>query len=183
MTVKELAYAVQRHIQDTIGTDFKRSHAYELLAAAYGFRTFASTQTEWVFSGPSLCERWPSENESNVRARCRDLGLSVAHAESIAHSLPKYLELNQFGISKISSIYAYLLQKFSAYSPESDDFEDEDEWQEALEEHESVLSEIAKSDLLFDEVSRAAERGVDFAQDTLELIHALRKSVGALQAG
>mgnify|MGYP006344862425 FL=1 len=93
MTVKELAYTVQRHIQDTIGTDFKRSHAYELLAAAYGFRTFASIHTEWVFSGPSLCERWPSENESNVRARCRDLGLSDAHAESIAHSLPKYLEL------------------------------------------------------------------------------------------
>ena len=183
MTVKELAYAVQRHIQDTIGTDFKRSHAYELLAAAYGFRTFASTQTEWVFSGQSLCERGPSENESNVRARCRDLGLSVAHAESIAHSLPKYLELNQFGITKISTLYAYLLQKFSAYSPDSDDFEDEDEdaWQEALEEHESVLSEIAKSDLLFDEVSRAAERGVQFAQETLERIQALRKSVEVQQ--
>ena len=42
MTVKELAYTVQRHIQEAIGTDFKRSHAYELLSAAYGFRSFAA---------------------------------------------------------------------------------------------------------------------------------------------
>lgn len=181
MTVKELAYTVQRHIQDTIGTDFKRSHAYEMLAAAYGFRTFASTQTEWVFSGPSLCERWPSENESNVRARCRDLGLSAAHAESIAHSLPKYLELNQFGITNISTLYANLLQQFPEYSADIEDYEDEDEWQEALEDHELLLSEIAKSDLLFDEVSRAAERGVHFAQETLERIQALRKSVEVQQ--
>ena len=181
MTVKELAYTVQRHIQDTIGTDFKRSHAYELLAAAYGFRTFASTQTEWVFSGPSLCERWPSENQSNVRARCRDLGVSAAHAESIAHTLPRLLELNQVGIAKISTIYAYLLQSFSAYSAESEDFEGEDDWQEALEEHESVLSEIANSGLLCDEVARAAQRGVHCAQETLERIQALRKSVEVQQ--
>ena len=177
MTVKELAYAVQRHIQDAIGADFKRSHAYELLAAAYGFRTFASIQTEWVFSGLSLCERWPSENESNVRARCRDLGLSDAHAESIAHSLPKYLELNQFGITKISTLYANLLQQFPDYSADSEDYEDEDDWQEALEDHEHLLSEIAKSDLLYDEVTSAAERGVQFAQETLGLLRALRKSV------
>jgi hypothetical protein len=181
MTVKDLAYTVQRHIQDVIGTDFKRSHAYELLAAAYGFRTFASIQTEWVFSGPALCERWPSENASNVRTRCRDLGLSAAHAESIAHSLPKYLELNQFGITKISTLYANLLQRFPEFSADSEDYEDEDEWQEALEDHELLLSEIAKSDLLFDEVSRAAERGVQFAQESLELIQALRKAVEAQQ--
>jgi hypothetical protein len=181
MTVKELAYTVQRHVQDVIGADFKRSHAYELLAAAYGFRTFASIQTEWVFSGPSLCERWPSDNESNVRSRCRDLGLSAAHAESIAHSLPKYLELNQFGITKISTLYAYLLQQFPEYSADSEDYEDEEDWQEALEDHELLLGEIAKSDLLYDEVSRAAEREVQYTPETLVLIRALRRSVDVQQ--
>ena len=181
MTVKELAYTVQRHVQDAIGIDFKRSHAYELLAATYGFRTFASTQTEWVFSGQSLSDRWPSDNESNVRVRCRDLGLSADQAESIAHTLPRLLEFNQVGIAKISTIYAYLSQKFSAYSAESEDFENEDEWQEALEEHESVLSEIANSGLLCDEVARAAQRGVPCAQEISELIQILRKSVGVQQ--
>ncbi len=181
MTVKELAYTVQRHIQDTIGTDFKRSHAYELLAAAYGFRTFASIQTEWVFSGPSLCERWPSENESNVRSRCCDLGLSAANAESIAHSLPKFLELHQFGITKISTLYANLLQKFPEYSADSEDYEDEDAWQEALEDHELLLREIAQSDMLYDEVTRAAERGVQFAQESLGLIRALQRSMAVQQ--
>lgn len=181
MTVKELAYTVQRHVQEAIGADFKRSHAYELLAAAYGFRTFASIQTEWVFSGPSLCERWPSENESNVKARCLELGLSAPHAESIAHSLPKFLELNQFGVTKISTLYACLLQRFPEFSADSEDYEDEDAWQEALDDHELLLREIAKSDLLFNEVSRAAERGVHFAQEALGLISALRRSMGIQQ--
>ncbi len=183
MSAKELAYSVQCHVQNAIGTDFKRSHAYELLSAAYGFRSFASIPTEWVFSGASLCERWPSENEPNVRSRCRDLGLSDDHAELIAHSLPKYLELNQIGMTRISTLYVHLLQKFSAYSPENEDFEDEDEWQEALEDHAWILRDLAKSELAYDEVSRAAEKGVQHALGTLELLRALRRSMVVDRAG
>jgi hypothetical protein len=179
MTVKELAYTVQRHIQEAIGTDFKRSHAYELLSAAYGFRSFAAISTEWVFSGQTLSERWPSDNEATVRSRCRDLGLSADQATSVAHTLPRLLEFNQVGITKISNLYACLNQKFPEYSADSEDYEDEDEWQEALEEHATMLSELAQSSLLYAEVTRAAEKGVQYAQDTLELMRALRKSVDA----
>jgi hypothetical protein len=179
MTVKELAYTVQRHIQEAIGMDFKRSHAYELLSAAYGFRSFAAIQTEWVFSGQTLSERWPSDNEATVRSRCRELGLSTDQATSIAHTLPRLLELNQVGITKISTLYACLRQRFPEYSANSDDYEDENEWQEALEEHATMLSELAQSGLLYDEVSRAAEKGVQYARSTLELMRALRKSVDA----
>ena len=179
MTVKELAYTVQRHIQEAIGIDFKRSHAYELLSAAYGFRSFAAIPTEWVFSGQALSERWPSDNEATVRSRCRELGLSDDQASAVAHTLPRLLELNQVGITKISTLYACLRQTFPEYSVDSDDYEDEGEWQEALEEHATMLKELAQSGLLYAEVTRAAEKGVQYAQGTLELIRTLRKAVNA----
>ncbi len=177
MTVKELAYTVQRHIQEAIGTDFKRSHAYELLSAAYGFRSYAAIPTEWVFSGQTLSERWPSDNEASVRSRCRELGLSADQAASIAHTLPRLLELNQIGITKLSTLYAFLSQTFQEYSADSDDYEDVDQWQEALEEHATMLSELAQSGMLYAEVTHAAEKGVQYAQSTLELMRALRKSI------
>jgi hypothetical protein len=162
--------------------DFKRSHAYELLSAAYGFRSFAAIPADWVFSGLTLSERWPSENEATVRSRSLELGLSADQAASIAHTLPRLLELNQIGITKISNLYAYLRQTFPEYSADSEDYEDEDAWQEALEEHAMVLSELAKSDLIYAEITRAAEKGVEFAQGTLALMCALRKSVNAHRA-
>ena len=179
MSVKELAYTVQHHIQEAIGMDLKRSHAYELLSAAYGFRSFAAIPTECVFSGQSLSERWPSDNEETVRSRCRELGLSADQAALIAHTLPRLLELYQVGITKISTLYACLRQTFPDYSADSDDYEDEDEWQDALEEHAAMLSELSQSGLLYSEVTRAAEKGVQYAQGTLELMRALRKSVDA----
>jgi len=179
MTVKELAYTVQRHIQDAIGMEFKRSHAYELLSAAYGFRSFASIPTDCVFSCQTLSERWPSDNEASVRLRCHELGLSADQATSIAHTLPRLLELNQIGITKISTLYAYLRQTFPEYSADSDDFDDADEWQEALEDHAIVLSELANSSLLYAEVTRAADKGVQYAAGTLNLMRVLRKAVDA----
>ena len=182
MTVKELAYTVQRHIQEAIEMDFKRSHAYELLSAAYGFRSFAAIPTDWVFSGQSLSERWPSDNEATLRARCRELGLSPDQAASIAHTLPRMLELKQVGITKISTLYTCLRQTFPEYSADSDDFENEDEWQEALEDHETVLRELANSDLLYAEVTRASEKNVQYAADTLELMRVLRRSADTHRA-
>jgi len=87
------------------------------------------------------------------------------------------LELNQIGITKLSTLYAFLSQTFQEYSADSDDYEDEDEWQEALEEHETMLSELAQSGMLYAEVTHAAEKSVLYAQDTLELMRALRKSI------
>ena len=42
MTIKELAYAAQRHLQSKTDCVFKRSHIYELLAGAFGFDSYAA---------------------------------------------------------------------------------------------------------------------------------------------
>ena len=50
MTIKQLAFETQRHLQAQTSTTFKRSHVYELLAAAFGFNSYASLCAAYVFS-------------------------------------------------------------------------------------------------------------------------------------
>jgi hypothetical protein len=108
--------------------------------------------------------------------------LSADQAASIAQTLPRLLEFNQVGITKISTLYACLRQTFPEFSADSDEYEDEDEWQEALEDRETLLSGLASSSLLYAEVTRAAEKGVQYATGTLELMRILRKSMDAHRA-
>ena len=42
MTIKELAYSAQQHLQASTGGSFKRAHVYELLAASFGFNSHAA---------------------------------------------------------------------------------------------------------------------------------------------
>ena len=45
-----------------------------------------------------------------------------------------------------------------------------------------MLSELAQSGMLYAEVTRAAEKGVQYAQGTLELMRSLRKSMDVHRA-
>ena len=46
MTIKELAYSAQQHLQASTGGSFKRAHVYELLAASFGFNSHAAFGVE-----------------------------------------------------------------------------------------------------------------------------------------
>ena len=54
MTIKELAYSTQQHLQTATGAQFKRAHIYELLAASFGFNSYAALSSEAVFTKDSL---------------------------------------------------------------------------------------------------------------------------------
>ena len=57
MTIKELAYSAQQHLQTNAGTRFKRAHIYELLAATFGFNSYAALCADAVFTKQSLSSR------------------------------------------------------------------------------------------------------------------------------
>ena len=48
MTLKELAHAAQQTLQTRAGCDVKRSHVHELLAAAFGYQSWAAFLSEPV---------------------------------------------------------------------------------------------------------------------------------------
>lgn len=94
MTIKELAYATQQHLQAATGTTFKRTHIYELLAASFGFNSYAALGTDHVFTQHSLTSRRPAKYGEQVGRRCLELGYPPEIALQIARALP---ELNRAG--------------------------------------------------------------------------------------
>jgi hypothetical protein len=46
MTLKELAHAAQQTLQTRTASDVKRSHVHELLAAAFGYQSWAAFLSE-----------------------------------------------------------------------------------------------------------------------------------------
>ncbi|MFV0601889.1 MAG: hypothetical protein ACK5NE_08740 [Brachymonas sp.] len=54
MTIKTLAYSAQQHLEANTGARYKRAHIYELLAAAFGFNSYASLCADAVFTEGSI---------------------------------------------------------------------------------------------------------------------------------
>ena len=50
MTIKELAYSAQQHLQASTKVIFKRAHIYELLASSFGFNSYAAFGVAAVFT-------------------------------------------------------------------------------------------------------------------------------------
>ena len=50
MTIKELAYSAQQQLQASTGKPLKRAHIYELLAASFGFNSYAALGVDSIFT-------------------------------------------------------------------------------------------------------------------------------------
>ncbi|MFQ2557571.1 hypothetical protein ACK3YI_21125, partial [Aeromonas caviae] len=48
MTIKAFVHTTQRELKDVLGISLKRSHIYEMIAAAYGYSTYASLQADAI---------------------------------------------------------------------------------------------------------------------------------------
>ncbi len=51
MTLKELAHSAQQHLQTLAGVPVKRSNVHELLAAAFGYLSWAAFGSESLVVG------------------------------------------------------------------------------------------------------------------------------------
>ncbi len=99
MTIKQLAFDTQQHLQAQTGTPFKRSHIYELLAAGLGFNSYASLCTDHVFTQGSItCQRQAKHGES-VGRRCLELDYPAETALQLAQALTAYLTEQDIGVT------------------------------------------------------------------------------------
>jgi TPR repeat protein len=86
MTIKELAYAAQRHLQSRTDSVFKRSHVYELLAAALGFDSYAALGCTAVLTLRRSDAPPSPDNGSLIRRRCLALGYPPTTADVVGYS-------------------------------------------------------------------------------------------------
>ncbi|WP_137925844.1 hypothetical protein [Cupriavidus sp. 2SB] len=167
MTIKELAYIAQHHLQAHTGTQFKRAHIYELLAAAFGFKSYAALSAEAVFTKQSLSSRRAADYGEHVGNRCLEIGYQFDAATRAASVLPAFMTERKFGLVRIPDLIAYLRGESRHGSwPNEDEQGDQNEvkwW--------SSSDELA-SPLMLDGLSAAASRGHAAAHYALALIHA-----------
>jgi hypothetical protein len=173
MTIKKLAFDAQQHLQAQTGTPFKRSHIYELLAAALGFNTYASLCADHVFTQGGLTSRRPAKHGDSVGRRCLELDHSPQTALLIAQTLPAYLTEREIGAIRIADLVANLRYETGRVTghdrdefENDEDAEDEDDAVYPWFDHDAIASP-----LLLEGLTAAADRGNAHAHYALALIH------------
>lgn len=104
MTVKELAYAAQRHIQASTGASFKRAHIYELLAAAFGFNSHAAFGIDSAFAELGPHDERSAVCTALIKRRCIDLEYPPDIAILASSALESFLVAREIGAVSISSL-------------------------------------------------------------------------------
>lgn len=173
MTIKQLAFDAQQLLQAQTGTTFRRSHIYELLAAAFGFKSYASLCADHVFTHRSITSRRSAKHGESVGRRCLELDYPPESALQIAQVLPDYLSDRDIGVIRITNLVARLQHETGSNSYVHDDEFGED----SVGDDDTFAlwfdGESIASPVLLDGLATAAEKGNANAHYALALIHAL----------
>lgn len=172
MTIKQLAFGTQQHIQAQTSTTFKRSHVYELLAAAFGFNSYASLCAGHVFTQGGLTSRRPTKHSESVGRRSLELDYLPETALQLAQALPAYLTDQNIGVIRITDLVAHLRYETNRVTnhefDESDhNAEDDEDTHYSWFDRESLATSI-----LLEGLVAAAEKGDADAHYALALIYA-----------
>lgn len=171
MTIKQLAFDTQKHLQAQTGTPFKRSHIYELLAAGLGFNSYASLCADHVFTQCSITCQRPAKHGESVGRRCLELDYPLETALHLAQTLTAYLTDQDIGVIRIADLVAHLRYETGRVTDHGfDEFDDEAEYDDTVDpwlDRESIASPI-----LLEGLTAAAEKGNAQAHYALALIHA-----------
>ena len=80
MTLKELAHSAQQHLQTLAGVPVKRSHVHELLAAAFGYSSWAAFRSESLLADAGVGKPLASKSPQLIG---RAVQLGYGQAESV----------------------------------------------------------------------------------------------------
>lgn len=162
MTIKELAYSAQQHLQASTGGSFKRAHVYELLAASFGFNSHAAFGVDTVLTELRQNDRRVVPQSALIKRRCIELGYQPDTVILASSALESFLAERQIGVASISSLVSRLRGESSSQDEELE--YDEDELFDPTDE--------AFGPILLDGLAAAASKGNALAHYALALIHA-----------
>ncbi|SPK72688.1 conserved protein of unknown function [Cupriavidus taiwanensis] len=176
MTINELAHSAQHLLLASTGTRVKTTHIYELLAATFGFRSYASFRTNTVFAELHVVKRQRCVDGLAVRNRCVELGYQDEVARAVSLTLPHLLAERHIGAIEIAALVTDLRGDWEEDfrnckvqdSTGSDNFEDGDydfvdNWAEPAD---------APYPILLDGLEIQAGKGRALAHYALALLHA-----------
>ncbi len=152
-TIKELAHHAQQKLQSSTGSSFKKTHVYELLAASFGFNSYAALNSIAVFTQRENDAEYLSRHNSAIRRRCIDLGYQPAIADATSSGMLAFLEENLIDVAVLTDLVDDLREEYQ-------DWGGHPHWDEGF------------SPILLDGLEVAAGKGNAIAHYALALMNA-----------
>ena len=179
MTLKELAHAAQQTLQSHAGCQVKRSHVHELLAAAFGSRSWAAFLTDSLLADAGVGEA-PSGASPRVIGRAVQLGYSQQAALALARSLLEFVAEHQISSVSWSVLGAALIAPLHAddvHEPDEDDVEawDDDEPAAAAPATNVPRDQLMRSPMLLHSLETAAASANPQAHFLLAALYRCRR--------
>lgn len=170
MTIKALVYAAQQKLQIATGASFRRTHLYELLAAHFGFRSYAALTSHAVFAYRLHGSARTSLDGAAVRQRCLDLGYSLPSADQAGSVLPALLAGSGITVMHLPALVSELREEFAVMEDDGDEEEDEGTCDVPAQ---SVLTSVHDviDPVLLESLEAAADKNFGLAHYALALIH------------
>jgi hypothetical protein len=164
MTIKEFAYSAQQHIEIQAGEKFKRAHIYELLAASFGYNSFAALCAESVVFQTRQVSKHGSQRNLGLRQRCVELGYPSATADIVSAEFPPLIAEQRISVANISKLIPRL-RGDSIYQDDfpgwdADDYEDDE-----IDDNSSINRSNADDEYYGDELSPELLAGLEAAAE------------------
>ena len=168
MTIKEFAYSAQQHLQAGTGVSFKRAHIYELLAASFGFNSYAAFSVDTVLTERRPGDRRVATQSVFIKRRCIELGYQADTATLVSSTLESFLAERHIDVASISA----LVQWLRGESPNQDDDLGEHEYQDEYQDELFDPDDAEFAPILLGSLDAAASKGNVLAHYALALIYA-----------
>ena len=122
MAIKHLVFALQQSLNESAGQAIGRSRTYELIAAAFGFQSYAAQRATHVFAASgAVCEPLVDA----VRSRADGIGLSVERCPGIASTVCDALRTSRIVVVSMTDLGAWLNVLAEEWTP---DWEEVEPW-------------------------------------------------------
>ncbi len=124
MTLKELAHLAQQTLHTRAGCPVRRSHVHELLAAAFGHRSWAAFLSDSVLADSGVGAA-PTSGLPDLIGRAVQLGYEQQAAVTVAITLQAFIAEHRLSAVSLADLRAALLP--AAPVADRDDLDDDDE--------------------------------------------------------
>lgn len=104
MTLKALAHSAHQSLQAEAGHNVRHSHVHELLAAAFGYRTWASLRADALLADQGVGQTPEAAAGPQIAGRALQLQYGQAEALTIAVALGRFISERRLGLVRWATL-------------------------------------------------------------------------------
>lgn len=167
MTFKALVHTAHQSLQARAGCDIRHSHVHELLAAAFGYRTWAALTSDALLADQGVGQAPEASARPQIAGRALQLQYGQTEALAMAGALAEFIADKQMGLVRWATLAPLLPMTTLSGAPgedeeDGDTDEDLDAWDDEPRPSENATTlpreQFLASGLLLESLEHAATK-------------------------